>query len=109
MALGIRCPDNIGHRLAGFIGFHIARRAFAEGRDIVGRDSLNACYDPALKQARLNLLRDHPRFLFVQTDLAGRAAFGGDPHAYIDVNMEGFANAPEGCRHNRCRLLYAWS
>ena len=42
---------------AGFIGFHIARQLLAEGRDVVGLDSLNAYYDPALKQARLQILR----------------------------------------------------
>ena len=42
---------------AGFIGFHIARQLLAEGRDVVGLDSLNDYYDPALKQARLQILR----------------------------------------------------
>ena len=58
---------------AGFIGFHAARRLLAEGRDVVGLDSLNAYYDPALKQARLNILREHPRFGFVKADLADRS------------------------------------
>ena len=32
------------------------------------------------------------------------------PHAYVDANLEGFANVLEGCRHNQCRhLLYASS
>ena len=31
---------------AGFIGFHVARRLLAEGRTVVGLDSLNAYYDP---------------------------------------------------------------
>jgi nucleoside-diphosphate-sugar epimerase len=42
---------------AGFIGFHIARRLLAEGRDVIGLDSLNSLanaqsvqeeYEPAL-------------------------------------------------------------
>ena len=119
---------------AGFIGFHIARRLLAEGREIVGLDSLNAYYDPALKQARLDILRADPRFSFVQGDLADRLAmaelfakhrFGvvvhlaaqagvrhsiEHPHAYVDANLEGFSNVLEGCRHNQCRhLLYASS
>ena len=33
-----------------------------------------------------------------------------NPHAYIDANLEGFANILEGCRHNGCQhLLYASS
>ena len=37
---------------AGFIGFHVASRLLAQGRDVVGLDSLNTYYDPALKAAR---------------------------------------------------------
>ena len=119
---------------AGFIGFHVARALLAEGRNVVGLDSLNHYYDPALKQARLKLLRDQPRFDFVQIDLADRSAmaalFAGQrfvavihlaaqagvrhsidhPHAYADANLEGFTNVLEGCRHHQCgHLLYASS
>ena len=119
---------------AGFIGFHVARQLLAEGRDVVGLDNLNTYYDPALKQARLNLLRNDPRFSFVQADLADRAAIAAlfarhrfavvihlaaqagvrhsidHPHAYSDANLEGFTNILEGCRHHQCgHLLYASS
>ena len=119
---------------AGFIGFHVARQLLAEGRDVVGLDSLNNYYDPALKQSRLEILREHPRFSFVQIDLADRpsiaalfaegrfaavvhlAAQAGvrhsidHPHAYVDANLEGFLNVLEGCRHNECcHLVYASS
>lgn len=119
---------------AGFIGFHVARQLLSEGRRVVGLDSLNNYYDPALKQARLNILRENPRFGFVQSDLADRpsiaslfakhrfevvvhlAAQAGvrhsidHPHAYVDANLEGFVNILEGCRHNDCRhLIYASS
>lgn len=119
---------------AGFIGFHVARKLLAEGRNVVALDNLNTYYDPALKRARLDILREHPRFSFVQTDLADRpsiaslfarhrfaavvhlAAQAGvrhsidHPHAYADANLEGFLNVLEGCRHNECRhLVYASS
>jgi len=119
---------------AGFIGFHIARQLLAEGRSLVGLDSLNNHYDPALKRSRLDILRQNPRFSFVQIDLADRSSvaqlfakhrfptvihFAGQagvrhsinhPHAYIDANLEGFVNVLEGCRHNQCRhLVYASS
>jgi UDP-glucuronate 4-epimerase len=119
---------------AGFVGFHVARQLLAQGRDVVGLDNLNAYYDPALKQARLNILRDDPRFSFVQADLADRAATAAlfakhrfavvihlaaqagvrhsidHPHAYSDANLEGFTNVLEGCRHHQCgHLLYASS
>ena len=119
---------------AGFIGFHAARRLLAEGRKVVGLDNLNSYYDPALKQARLDVLRADLRFSFVQTDLADRASmrelFGKNrfarvlhlaaqagvrysidhPHAYADANLEGFVNVLEGCRHHGCgHLVYASS
>jgi UDP-glucuronate 4-epimerase len=106
----------------------------AEGRDVVGLDSLNSYYDPALKQSRLNILSANSRFSFVQTDLADRPSMGrlfakhrfpvvihlaaqagvrhsiDHPHAYADANLEGFVNVLEGCRHNGCRhLVYASS
>src|SRR5260370_135015 len=119
---------------AGFIGFHAARQLLAEGRHVVGLDNLNSYYDPALKQARLDILRQDPRFGFVQTDLKDRgsidrlfakyrfpavihlAAQAGvrhsidHPHAYAEANLEGFVNVLEGCRHHECRhLVYASS
>jgi UDP-glucuronate 4-epimerase len=119
---------------AGFIGFHAARRLLSEGRHVVGLDNLNAYYDPALKAARLEILRKESRFAFVQTDLADRASIDrlfanhrfpavlhfaaqagvrhsiDHPHAYADANLEGFLNVLEGCRHHQCRhLIYASS
>jgi UDP-glucuronate 4-epimerase len=119
---------------AGFIGFHVARQLLAEGRGVVGLDSLNDYYDPALKQSRLSILREDSRFSFVHADLADRhaarelfakhrfpavihlAAQAGvrhsidHPHAYVDANLEGFVNVLEGCRRNECRhLVYASS
>ena len=49
---------------AGFIGFHVARRLLAEGRAVVGLDNLNDYYDPALKKARLDILRGERGFAF---------------------------------------------
>jgi UDP-glucuronate 4-epimerase len=119
---------------AGFIGFHVARRLLADGRRVVGLDNLNAYYDPALKQARLDELAKAPAFRFAKLDLADRtgmaalfaehrfrdvvhlAAQAGvrhslvDPHVYADANLTGFLNILEGCRHAKSRhLLYASS
>jgi UDP-glucuronate 4-epimerase len=119
---------------AGFIGFHLAQRLLAEGREVVGVDSINHYYDPKLKEARLDVLKNHRGFSFEKLDLADRgaskslfaqhrfpvvvhlAAQAGvrysldHPHAYIDANIEGFINVLEGCRHNGCEhLLFASS
>ena len=49
---------------AGFIGFHLAKRLLADGRDVVGLDNLNDYYDPALKRARLDRLEAQSGFTF---------------------------------------------
>ena len=59
---------------AGFIGFHVSRALLAAGRTVVGLDNLNSYYDPALKRARLDILRGEPRFAFEQIDLADRTS-----------------------------------
>jgi UDP-glucuronate 4-epimerase len=109
---------------AGFIGFHVARRLLEQGSAVLGVDSMNAYYDPKLKEARVGQLMGRPGFDFRRLDLADRAEtaalFAGtgprrvihlaaqagvrhslvDPHAYIDANFAGFLNVLEGCRHN---------
>lgn len=119
---------------AGFIGFHVARRLLEQGRRVVGVDNLNAYYDPALKQARLDGLARFEGFRFERLDLADRSAVAGlfarerfpvvihlaaqagvrhsltDPFAYLDSNLAGFLAVLEGCRAAGCRhLLYASS
>ena len=42
---------------AGFIGFHVAQILLQAGMHVIGLDNLNDYYDPALKLARLDLLR----------------------------------------------------
>jgi UDP-glucuronate 4-epimerase len=119
---------------AGFIGFCFARRLLESGRTVIGVDSLNHYYDPALKAARLNRLEEHQDFTFHRLDLADRAAtqdlFAGgrfrcvvhlaaqagvrysleNPNAYLDANLAGFLNVLEGCRNGGTRhLIYASS
>jgi UDP-glucuronate 4-epimerase len=110
--------------VAGFIGFHLARRLLGDDRGVIGIDNLNEYYDPTLKQARLDQLKDHDRFEFIKLDLANRlgmeslfslnnfgcvvhlAAQAGvrysieNPHSYADSNLVGFLHVLEGCRRN---------
>jgi UDP-glucuronate 4-epimerase len=117
---------------AGFIGFHTARLLLERGDEVVGLDNLNAYYDPALKQARLDILKDYPQFRFVKSDVADReametlfraekfqrvvhlAAQAGvrysieNPHAYVHSNITGFLQVIEGCRRTQVEhLVYA--
>ena len=52
---------------AGFIGFSLARRLLESGRSVVGLDSLNRYYEPALKEAGLPVLRELKAFSFRRT------------------------------------------
>jgi UDP-glucuronate 4-epimerase len=114
---------------AGFIGFHVSRRLLAQGRRVVGVDSMTPYYDPALKEARRNELAKSNHFEFVKLDLANRpataelfqqhkfqhvvhlAAQAGvrhsltHPHDYADANLAGFLTVLEGCRHHGCKHL----
>lgn len=119
---------------AGFIGSHVAERLLARGDQVLGLDSLNDYYDPALKRARLQRLQGRSGFRFVQCDLADRAGMAGvfagqrfdrvihlaaqagvrysitHPHAYLDANLTGFGHILEGCRAQQVdHLVYASS
>ncbi|SPJ31281.1 NAD-dependent epimerase/dehydratase family protein [Falsiruegeria mediterranea] len=54
---------------AGFIGSALSHRLLDAGHRVVGLDSLNAYYDPALKQARLDRLTARDGFTSVQGKL----------------------------------------
>ena len=114
---------------AGFIGFHLVRRLAERGDAVTGVDNMNAYYDVALKQARLERLQALPRFSFIRFDLADRAhcrrlfsenrydavvhlaAQAGVRHSlthpedYLDANLAGFGHVLEGCRAMQVRHL----
>ncbi|MGQ3039915.1 MAG: NAD-dependent epimerase/dehydratase family protein [Brevundimonas sp.] len=107
---------------AGFIGFHTARRLLARGETVIGVDNLNSYYDPALKQARLDLLTTDPAYVHHTMDLADREGMAGlfathkprrivhlgaqagirysveNPESYVDSNVVGFLTVLEGAR-----------
>ncbi len=120
--------------VAGFIGYHAAQRLLGQGRRVVGVDNMNAYYDPALKRARLSRLTIHPRFQFIEADLASTLAVDAiftlvrfdfvlhlaaqagvrysleNPHAYTHTNVTAFLNVLEACRHRQIpRMIYASS
>ena len=120
--------------VAGFIGFHTARRLLESGETIIGVDNINDYYDIDLKKARLKLLEQYSNFKFHKIDLTERhkldaifnsykisriihlAAQAGvrysikNPYAYIDSNITGFINILEKSRqHSVQHFVYASS
>lgn len=120
--------------VAGFIGFHLAKRLLSEGHRVTGLDSLNDYYSVQLKRDRLAQLKNDTDFSFIKTDLADAAtlerlfrdghfthvvnlaAQAGvrysiqNPQAYISSNLVGFANILECCRQHPVKhLVYASS
>jgi UDP-glucuronate 4-epimerase len=55
---------------AGFIGFHACLALLTKGEAVVGLDNLNDYYDPNLKLARLELLKQKASFRFEQLDFS---------------------------------------
>ena len=119
---------------AGFIGNHVALKLLERGDEVIGIDNINDYYDINLKLARLQRLQNHPNYTELRFNLEDRdnipatfakhkpqrvihlAAQAGvrysieNPLAYIDANIQGFANILEGCRHNNVeQLTYASS
>nr|VFK45276.1 MAG: GDP-mannose 4,6 dehydratase [Candidatus Kentron sp. SD]VFK49691.1 MAG: GDP-mannose 4,6 dehydratase [Candidatus Kentron sp. SD] len=119
---------------AGFIDAALSKRLLDEGNPVIGVDNLNDYYDVSLKEARLRQLMGYENFRFARLDIARHdeisrlfaaekpdrvvnlAAQAGvryslsNPHVYIDANLVGFLNIPEGCGHwNVAHLVYASS
>jgi UDP-glucuronate 4-epimerase len=105
-----------------------------EGFHVLGLDNMNAYYDTALKNDRLNILKANSNFQFIKGSIENRelleslfvqfpidvvihlAAQAGvrysidQPQIYIQSNLVGFANVLECCRnHNIHHFLYASS
>jgi UDP-glucuronate 4-epimerase len=120
--------------VAGFIGFHLAKRLLEDGEFVVGLDNLGDYYDPKLKMARIKKLLAFDRFRFLQCDISDAglvanvfekslpqyvfhlAAQAGvrysieNPAAYTSSNLVGFANVLESSRKNGVRhFVYASS
>ena len=85
---------------AGFIGMHVAAALLARGDSVIGVDSLNDYYAPALKRARLDQLSGQAGFRFVQADIADPAAvedlIDADPQITGIVHLA----AQAGVRHS---------
>ncbi|HEY8190068.1 MAG TPA: NAD-dependent epimerase [Micavibrio sp.] len=119
---------------AGFIGFHVTRALLEQDLEIFSFDAVNDYYSVELKRARLKALGGNKNHHFRQGRLENKAdvetlfaearpdivvhlaAQAGvrysmtHPQAYIDSNIQGFANILEECKKAGVRhLVYASS
>ena len=114
---------------AGFIGMQVSERLLARGEQVVGIDALTPYYDPALKRARLEYLKQHSGFSFHEADLVdakatrdifeatkpdrivhlaaqpGVRASINDPIACIRANCDAFVSVLENARRNDVKHL----
>lgn len=117
---------------AGFIGANLVMQLLKREKavDILGIDSLNDYYDPAIKDFRLaeieKIAAEHPdsKWRFVKGNIADKALIDSlfaefkpdivvnlaaqagvrysitNPDAYVESNLIGFYNILEACRHS---------
>lgn len=117
---------------AGFIGANLVMQLLKRENavDILGIDSLNDYYDPAIKDFRLaeieKIAAEHPdsKWRFVKGNIADKALINSlfaefkpdivvnlaaqagvrysitNPDAYVESNLIGFYNILEACRHS---------
>jgi len=107
--------------LAGFIGFHAAKRFSFEGYHVAGFDNFNDYYDQRLKRTRASILRDEcnieckpldlrhkegvkqlilrekPQLVVHLGAMAGVRHSMDDPQSYIDNNITGSMNLILAC------------
>lgn len=63
---------------AGFIGSRLCEQIVELGHDVVGLDSLDDFYDPAMKRANLQTLNGAKGFSWFETDVRDRQALASD-------------------------------
>ncbi len=118
---------------AGFIGFHTASKLLQSGATVLGIDNFSDYYDPALKEARNDILSNHPNFRVERVSIDDMDAFGAAwtafepdvaihlaaqagvrysidaPESYVAANLIGTFNLLELARRHPVRHLLAAS
>jgi UDP-glucuronate 4-epimerase len=107
---------------AGFIGSHLAERLLGDGHEVVGIDSFNDYYDPALKEQnargldvrRLDLARDALDFVgfdgvFHLAGQPGVRSFGDVFPLYIERNVLASQRVFEAAARDGAKVVFASS
>jgi len=107
---------------AGFIGSHLAERLLSDGHEVVGIDSFNDYYDPALKEQnargldvrRLDLARDPLDFagfdgVFHLAGQPGVRSFGDVFPLYVERNVLASQRVFEAAARDGVRVVFSSS
>lgn len=112
--------------IAGFIGFHTAKKLSDEGYEVSGVDNFNSYYDSDLKRARAKILEKDYDIYIEYCDLRDvsldrhyavihLAAYAGvrhsleNPQTYIDNNITGTQTILTQCERLNMPVVYASS
>ena len=112
--------------IAGFIGFHTAKKLVDEGYEVSGMDDFNDYYDSSLKHDRATILKDEYGIDVEHCNLASPilnrhcavihlAAYAGvrhsleNPRTYIDNNIIGTQSLIAECERLNMPVVYASS
>ncbi len=83
---------------AGFIGFHTVKHLLERGDDVVGFDSVNNYYEPALKEARIKCIDEiasslNNSFCLIRADLSRILNIGNSKPVELNVYIEAIERA----------------
>jgi len=80
--------------VAGFIGFHLAKKLIEQGHEIVGIDNINDYYDTDLKKQRLSILKSE-NFEFNELDINQVSSLNKSFDLIINLAAQAGVRVPE--------------
>jgi len=85
--------------VAGFIGFHLAKKLIEQGHEIVGIDNINDYYDTNLKKSRLSILESE-NFEFNELDINQVSSLNKNFDLIINLAAQAGVRVPEEKKAN---------
>ena len=85
--------------VAGFIGFHLAKKLIEQGHEIVGIDNINDYYDKTLKKSRLSILESE-NFEFNELDINQVSSLNKNFDLIINLAAQAGVRVPEEKKAN---------